>query len=330
MKGQIMSLITSSGILPTLKTRIPRHDENHVREITVFQTKDFSIFKSVEGNRSLDEKNLRRIRKSMLGDGLLNPIEVAKIKGESGLFVANGQHRLENCKILCDEGVNFPVEYYINSKIFDSKYDFVNYVQKQNSFQKNWTPLDHLDSRCEVHADREDHIRLRSLKYMFPVEKENPSMSQALIICSYFENRKRIGTVNYKNETVRFTCSQSTIEKAKSFWNRLHKSHLHFSRCKITLAGNKSIYVHEYFIRAVLNLMRFGKNAEGHIFTLAELDRQFKKHGKHYKHMGNNDTDNLKEILKIYNYAKNKNNATMIDYDDYCATKRDAKDKIEI
>ena len=59
MKGQIMSLITSSGILPTLKTRIPRHDENHVREITVFQTKDFSIFMSMYWRMGYDNLRLK-------------------------------------------------------------------------------------------------------------------------------------------------------------------------------------------------------------------------------------------------------------------------------
>jgi hypothetical protein len=325
-----MSLTINSGILPTLKRRASKLDENHVREIIIYQTTDFSIFKNVLGNRRIDSANLKIIKKSMLNDGLLNPIEVAKIKGEQGLFIANGQHRHRNCEILKEEGLIFPLEYYINPKVFEDRFEFIDYVQKQNSFQKNWTPLNHLDSRCEVHVDREHHLRLRSLKYMFSSEKENPSLSQALIICCFFENKKRMSTTNYKNETTRFTCSPSTIEKAKGFWNRLHNSHLHHSRCSQSLKGNKSIYVHEYFIRAVLNLMRFGKNTEGHVFNLKELDKQFKTHGQHYKHMGNNDTDNLKQILRIYNYSKPEKNVTKITYDDYCATKRDSKDKVEI
>lgn len=100
----------------------------------VFETYDYSKFKSLKGNRIINEPNFLRIKESMDKQQLFNVIIVNE-KNE----IIDGNHRFKTCKEL-----NLPVYYVVcNGYSLEE-------VQILNANSKNWTKNDFLDSYCEL------------------------------------------------------------------------------------------------------------------------------------------------------------------------------------
>lgn len=100
-----------------------------MEEIQIPLTKDYSIFKTLKGNRPINWGHVRSLVLSMQENGfLLNPIIINK-RGE----IIDGQHRLEAAKI-----IGIPVYYLVAPK----------YGQKEilafNTTVKTWTLSDYL------------------------------------------------------------------------------------------------------------------------------------------------------------------------------------------
>jgi hypothetical protein len=112
----------------------------------VLMTEEYDIFKPLGGNRGILPHHLERLKTSMKEEYLVVPIIVNE-KYE----VIDGQHRLENAKIL-----KKPV-YFIILKGYGLRQ-----IQRLNSNMKNWNSEDFLEGYCQMGL--KDYLLYREFK----------------------------------------------------------------------------------------------------------------------------------------------------------------------
>lgn len=130
----------------------------------IMSTTDYSLFKKHEGNRTIDEGNLRKIIYSMQTQNLLHyrPILV-----DTEMKVIDGQHRLEAAKKL-----GLPVFYQIDDSGEEQN------ILLLNTNQKNWSSTDYLNyyiSKGNIH-----YIKIKDF-----CNKNSLTIGQYLKICSF-------------------------------------------------------------------------------------------------------------------------------------------------
>lgn len=110
----------------------------------VYKTNDLSIFKVIGGNRIPNPQHIKRLKTSILENGMLcNPILV-----NEKMEVIDGQHRLLACKE-CDSFI-----YFIILKNYN-----LNEVHTLNLNQKNWTKKDFMEGYADMGL--ESYIKLK-------------------------------------------------------------------------------------------------------------------------------------------------------------------------
>lgn len=114
--------------------------------LEVQKTKDYSIFKQLEGNRCINQLHLNRLKKSMKEKYLVCPIIVNKHNE-----IIDGQHRYEAVKEL-----KLPLFYIVVPNYGLEE------VQRFNSNQKNFSFEDFLQGYCDL--NNEDYIITREFK----------------------------------------------------------------------------------------------------------------------------------------------------------------------
>jgi hypothetical protein len=119
----------------------------------VFETTEYSAFKTLDGNRNLNPANLARLKKSMQQELLQVPIIV-----NEKMEIIDGQHRFESCKDL-----GLPLCF-----IIVKGYELPQ-VHKLNAIARNWDLPDYLDSY--VNLGLKDYILTKKfiLKYRLPI-----------------------------------------------------------------------------------------------------------------------------------------------------------------
>jgi hypothetical protein len=129
----------------------------------VYKTNDLSIFKQIDGNRVPNPQHIKRLKTSIIQNGMLcNPILV-----NEKMEVIDGQHRLLASK----EAKSFI--YFIILKDYS-----LNQVHTLNLNQKNWTKKDFMDGYADMGL--QSYI---NLKYF--VEKNTDfTFSDCTALCS--------------------------------------------------------------------------------------------------------------------------------------------------
>ena len=87
-----------------------------VATFNVYQTKDYDKFKTIKGNRNIDEPHVRSLQRSFLENG--NRMDQEPMEVTDDFAILDGQHRFTGSKRL-----DMPVCYIIKSKVknVDSK-----------------------------------------------------------------------------------------------------------------------------------------------------------------------------------------------------------------
>ena len=121
----------SSGAMAKTSTHLQDKEVNQV-----YKTKDYSKFKSKEGNRNLNELHLKRLTESIKENDLLhaNPILVNE-KYE----IIDGQHRFNVCRQLGK------TVHYMKVKSLG-----LSDIQMLNANSKNWKLQDYIDGYCSM------------------------------------------------------------------------------------------------------------------------------------------------------------------------------------
>ena len=102
--------------------------------IQVQVTKDYGLFKTIDGNRDVNELHVKRLTTSMQEKHLISPIIV-----NEKYQIIDGQHRFRAAREL-----KFPVYYIVIPGYGLSD------VQRLNQNSKNWTSTDFLDGYCDL------------------------------------------------------------------------------------------------------------------------------------------------------------------------------------
>ena len=104
------------------------------KNIQVHTTKDYSLFKVLDGNRDVNHLHLKRLKESIKNNYLTTVIMV-----NEKFEIIDGQHRF----IICQE-LKLPINYIIQDNYG------LNEVQILNANMKNWTMLDYVDGYCDL------------------------------------------------------------------------------------------------------------------------------------------------------------------------------------
>ena len=100
----------------------------------VYTTTDYSVFKSLNGNRNVNKLHVRRLRESFKNAYLLSPIIV-----NENYEIIDGQHRYAAAKEL-----HKPINYIVCTEYGLKE------VQILNTNMKNWGKMDYLAAYCDL------------------------------------------------------------------------------------------------------------------------------------------------------------------------------------
>lgn len=140
---------------------------------TVLSTKDYSKFKPLHGNRSLNLGHIRRLTESMKSSHLICPIIV-----NENYEIIDGQHRLTISKDL-----GLPV-YYIMVTGYGLRE-----VQVFNSNTSTWTKKDYLESYCQMGL--RPYLQFKQFMNQFP---SFPIVACGQILMDRVRIEKQLGT----------------------------------------------------------------------------------------------------------------------------------------
>lgn len=125
--------------------------KHNTSSVVIFQTKDYSTFTMINGNRALNENKIKRIIKEIeKGNNMLPyyPIQV-RVVGEK-MEILDGQHRFFICKKLKQ-----PVHY-----ILVTEQKSMSDIAKVNSNVEKWRPQDFIN--CYVAQGNYHYIELQA------------------------------------------------------------------------------------------------------------------------------------------------------------------------
>lgn len=137
----------------------------------ILTTTDYSLFKSIDGNRNVNELHLSRLKKSIQKKYLFTFILV-----NEHFHIIDGQHRFEVIKSL-----GLPLNYVICEGYG------INEVHQLNENGKNWSADDYLAGYCSL--NKPEYLKYREFKnkYEFP-------HNQSIFILTNHDNGQAVKT----------------------------------------------------------------------------------------------------------------------------------------
>ena len=126
------------------------HTQNDTTVNTVMKTKDYARFKTLGGNRKLNDLHFKRLLSSVMVKNLLfaNPILV-----NEKFEIIDGQHRFAVCQDL-----GFPIHYLLVENLGLSD------VQTLNANTKNWKLEDYIDGYCDMGLQEYCYLKTKMVK----------------------------------------------------------------------------------------------------------------------------------------------------------------------
>jgi hypothetical protein len=161
----------------------------------VFETNDYSVFKTLGGNRELNTLHVARLKKSFTERYLFSPILV-----NSKMEVIDGQHRLQAATEL-----TLPVR-FIKLNGYGLRE-----VQIFNTNMKNWKREDYLNGYCDLKYP--EYIKFRNFMNKYP-DFGIASCEQILLQYSG-ANKFKESYEGYKNPSGRSQTSSKYFEEGK-------------------------------------------------------------------------------------------------------------------
>lgn len=123
-----------------------------MNEIQVHTTKDYSLFKTLNGNRDVNQLHLTRLKESIKKNHLTTIIMV-----NEKFEIIDGQHRF-----LISQELKLPINYIV------SKNYGLNEVQILNANMKNWILIDYVNGYCDLGFKDYEIYREFINEYGFP------------------------------------------------------------------------------------------------------------------------------------------------------------------
>lgn len=200
----------------------------------IYQSKDYGIFKQLNGNRIVDRLHVTRLKESFQEKYLISPILV-----NENYQIIDGQHRFEAAKEL-----NYPVYFF-----FVDGYRLPE-VQILNTHSKNWHKIDYLNAYCDL--GNETYLTFRRFMNAYPefgisaIEAilTNKTASNAASTKQYTDGsgeRKNYNVKNFQEGRLKIHDYDISVRNA----NRLREIKKYYD------GYNRSV-----FVRAMLSIFR--------------------------------------------------------------------------
>lgn len=171
-------------------------------EFKVFETKDYSIFKLIKGNRAINKKHVSKLAFNMINYGWEGtPIEVNR-----KMQIIDGQHRYEAAKIA---GIAIP--YFINRNAN------IETCVRENIDRKNWSYADYIN-RYIIEGNK-NYEMLEDLKKKY--NTTNDQTLRALNIGA--SNRQKIKDGSLKITVEMYNKADRTLRKSKDIKDALNE-----------------------------------------------------------------------------------------------------------
>lgn len=164
--------------IPKTAADLSQSKSNVRRETTmnnIQKTEDYSLFKRIDGNRTINKAQVQKLYDSISADPELT--KAAPIIVNDKMEVVDGQHRLEALKRL-----NLPV-YYLQVNGLN-----LSEVQKLNSATKVWTPYDYAKSFAEL--KNKNYITYLEFRHKYHLSHE--------VLVKYMAGGKDITTTMFR------------------------------------------------------------------------------------------------------------------------------------
>jgi len=145
----------------------------------IFYTKDYSMFKTLAGNREVNIAHIKKLEKSFEEEYLVSPILI-----NEKFQIIDGQHRFEAAKNL-----QMPVYYYM-IKGYE-----LNQVQRLNTNLKEWKKVDYLESYASL--GYKEYILFKK----FMAEFTMFSLTCCQVILSNTGSEKQIQSESFKSKS---------------------------------------------------------------------------------------------------------------------------------
>ena len=235
-----------------------------------YETKNYDQFKTLEGNRSIDQKNVNNIEQNMREHGVLPTVIIVNEKME----VIDGQHRIEALKRL-HEPVRFQIHEGLTVK------DCIGF----NIASVNWKIKDYIKSYslCEDANIKKEYIGLEKLKMEFP----DISDTALSVYASGLTGDKNKVQQRIRNGEFKFLHSyEETVEKL-NFLNRFNEFD-HYG-------GNYTM-----ILDVINNIYEFQKKGFLKGLNLEFLHSQFAKYYNSFYKV-HNKQEAMDVTLNIYN-----------------------------
>jgi hypothetical protein len=173
-------------------TKAPMTNVSSATEVNkVYKTNDLSIFKQIGGNRVPNPQHVKRLKTSIIENGMLcNPILV-----NEKMEVIDGQHRL-----IASQEAKSDV-YYIILKGYSLKE-----VHTLNLNQKNWTKKDFMDGYADMGI--KSYIKLRD----FVKKNEDFTFNDCIALCSNISGSQNAGATKYRLVNPEFSIQEVFTE----------------------------------------------------------------------------------------------------------------------
>lgn len=188
-------------------------------ELSIKETKNYSLFKKLKGNRVVNELNKKRLAESFKKSYLISPITV-----NDNFEIIDGQHRFEVAKEL-----NLPVFY------FQVPYYGVEEVQILNTNQKNWSTMDYV----------EGYINLGKMDYSIYKDFKNKYNFPTTQTIEILRDKKSSGTSNASHEFRSGEFKVKDIIKATQVFDSIESLQEYYEGYKRTS-----------FVAAMMNLLK--------------------------------------------------------------------------
>lgn len=192
---------------------------------SIYSTFDYSQFKTLSGNRNINEINVKRLVSSFEKAYLLNPVLV-----NEKLQIIDGQHRFEAAKRM-----GLPINYIIAEKYSNNE------VHLLNSNMRNWGKIDFLNAYCEL--GNENYIAMREFISDFP--------EFTFSICDMIIANSTTGT-NIPNGTIK---NKRAFENGDMVIKNISKAYGVANKIKMIKPYYKG-YNKNSFVRAMIVLLK--------------------------------------------------------------------------
>lgn len=239
---------------------------NKKQEIITYITDEYSLFKKLGGNRSINLKNVNAIIKNITENGYKPTILIVNEKFE----IIDGQHRLEAFKKL-----NLPVEYQIRNGLT------IKDAIALNVANKKWDLKDYIESY--VSLGYEEYIKLKQLLDTYPT-------LSTTVICSIACSEE-----NLCGGTMTRAITNGTFKMVDNLYDMTNKLEFlsKFKELKISIRGRG------YLVDiAITNL--YSK----HLIDEERMLSQLEKYGSQLLNSVVDVKDAVEKLEEIYNYRK--------------------------